>query len=138
VFESKQIRRYDRVQIGERYYGDFHLCQPYELFPKCPNCQSLRWCAGEEMRLNRRPAQTGSPVEPSPLFNNPRPTSGGVPRTTGAFPRVTPTSYANNHAPARPQRLRVNGVPRMFVTLVVALLILGTLFAIYAIVLASR
>jgi hypothetical protein len=139
VFESKQIRRYDRVQIGERYYGDFHLCQPYELFPKCPNCQSLRWCAGEEMRLNRRPAQAARPpVEPSPLFNNPRPSSGGIPRATGAFPRVTPTNYSSGYTQVRPQKLRLNGMPRMFVTLVAALLILGTLFAIYAIVLASR
>lgn len=134
VFESKQIRRYDRVQIGERYYGDFHLCQPYELFPKCPNCQSLRWCAGEEMRLNRRPSQPQRPAEPAFQATGPRkPVSGGIPRATGSFPRVTPGGYSGGFSQVRPQKARSDGMPRMFLTLVAALLILGSLFAIYAI-----
>jgi hypothetical protein len=140
VFESKQIRRYDRVQIGERYYGDFHLCQPYELFPKCPNCQNLRWCAGEEMRLNRRPAQAKRPPsEPAFQATGPRQTvSDGFPRTTGSFPRAAANGYTGGFSQVHPQKKgRSEGVPRIFVTLVIGLLILGSLFAIYAIALAS-
>ena len=99
VFESQQIRRYDRVKIGERYYGDFHLCSPYELFPKCPNCEAVRWCAGEELRLNGR--RSG----PS------RQTSGPLPQTTGprasvsgSFPRVSASGHTGAFASVRPAR----------------------------------
>ncbi|HLV97119.1 MAG TPA: DnaJ domain-containing protein [Ktedonobacterales bacterium] len=138
VFESQQIRRYDRVQIGERYYGDFHLCTPYELFPKCPNCQVIRWCAGEEMRLNRRGPQP-TPSEPAFQATGPRPrVSGDIPHTTGSFPRMTATGYSGGFSQVRPSKGRSDGVPRAFITLVVALLILGSLLAIYAIALAAR
>lgn len=140
VFESQQIRRYDRVRIGERYYGDFHLCQPYELFPSCPNCQAVRWCAGEEMRQNRRgPQGTAAPRSSGPLFQGtgPRPTvSGGVSRTWGTFPRMTATGYTGAHPTPHPRNARGMGVPKVFVTLAVALLILGSLFALLAILAA--
>lgn len=133
VFESQQIRRYDRVMIGERYYGDFHLCQPYELFPKCPNCQGVRWCAGEEMRLNRRGPQAQRPVEPaSQTTGAHRPISGDLPHATGAFPRVTPNGYTGGYSSVRPGKARSDNLPRVFLTLVAALLILGSLFAIAA------
>ncbi len=142
VFESQQIRRYDRVMIGERYYGDFHLCQPYELFPKCPNCQAARWCAGEELRLDRRnaPGQglhdsgalpfQGSGVRPR--------ASGGSPRTTGPLPRMPATGHMRAYSSAGSHKARSDGLPRVFLTLIAALLILGSFFAIYAIMLASR
>jgi hypothetical protein len=133
VFESKQIRRYDRVMIGERYYGDFHLCQPYELFPKCPNCQSLRWCAGEEMRLNRRPAQGKAPSEPAFQSTGPRPpVSGGLPRTSGAFSRMGASGQTGSYSPVRPRKTRSDNLTRIFITLVAALLILGSLFFLVA------
>ncbi len=149
VFESQQIRRYDRVKIGERYYGDYHLSQPYDLFPHCPNCQAIHWCAGEEMRLNRRApfgARASGPVSqasgPRPTVSSgfPRTSSGRIPRVgatgnTGAFPAFR--SGATGHTGVYPSmRARSNGVPKKLFTFIIALLIAGSLFAIYAFALA--
>lgn len=141
VFESQQIRRYDRVRIGERYYGDFHLCQPYELFPHCPNCQAMHWCAGEEMRQNRRSPQGAAPRSSGPLFqgSGPRPTvSGGIPRTSGTFPRMPAIGSTGAHPTARPRTPRGMSAPRVLVTLAAALLILGLFFALAAFAFAGR
>lgn len=133
VFESQRIRRYDRVKIGERYYGDFHLCTPYELFPTCPNCQAERWCAGEEMRLNggggsaKRPAETASPG------------AGPRPGATSTFPRMQATGWSGETAPAR-SRGTIRGVSptKWFLTLIIALLFVGVFFALYALTVAVR
>jgi hypothetical protein len=131
VFESQRIRHYDRVKIGERYYGDFHLSSPYELFPTCPSCQAAHWCAGEEMRLRgQKPegTRTSGPLAQDTGGTGPRPrVSGGIPRVsplgqTGAFSAVRPQTQARGGG----------GVPKMFLTFVLALLVAGILFAIYA------
>ena len=134
VFESQRIRRYDRVKIGERYYGDFHLSSPYELFPTCPNCQTTHWCAGEEMRLSgRKPDGTRTS---GPLSQG----TGQRPRVSGGMPRVSSTGNPGAYpsASSRGFSRAGLGVPKMFLTLVAALLIAGLLFAIYAVILATR
>ncbi len=131
VFESQQIRRYDRVRIGERYYGDFHLCQPYELFPKCPNCRAVRWCAGEEMRLNRRGAQGQGSASSDLPFQRSR-VSGSLPHISGDLPRMASTGHMSAYSSAHSRKARGDAVPRVFLTLVAVLLILGTLFAVAA------
>jgi len=142
VFESQQIRRYDRVKIGARYYGDYHLSQPYDLFPHCPHCQTARWCAGEEMRLNRRAPSGARAAGPLSRTSGPRPSvSGGFPRaSSGHIPRVGASGafpafrsgggYSDAYSPL-PSRNK--GVPKKLFTLVIALLIAGSLFALYAI-----
>jgi hypothetical protein len=134
VFESQQIRRYDRVKIGERYYGDFHLCSPYELFPLCPNCQVGQWCAGEEMRLTGRTG-TGKQRASGPL---PQATS---PRhsVAGSFPRAGVTGTTGAYARVRPSSpIRQGQPPRILLTLVIGLLIVGVLFAVIALTVAAR
>ena len=132
VFESQQIRRYDRVKIGERYYGDYHLSSPYELFPRCPNCQAIGWCAGEEMRLNGRKPQAPRPSGPIPPAASRRSASGGLPHTgfTGPIP-----AYQPSHPHAAVRRTRV---PKALLTLIMALVIAGILLAIYAILVATH
>ena len=131
VFESRRIRRYDQVKIGERYYGDYHLCQPYELFPQCPNCQAIRWCAGEEMRLNHRSPQ-GQTRTSGPLFQG----TGPHPTVSGGFTR--PADHLRAYSPIRSSGSHSPSVPRTLFTLAFALLIAGSLFAIYAFILATR
>lgn len=132
VFESQQIRRYDRVKIGERYYGDYHLCSPYELFPTCPNCQVTGWCAGEEMRLNGRKPPAPHNSGPTPQATSRRSGSGDLPRVgfTGAMPA---------YQPSRPNAaVRRTRVPKALLTLIMALVIAGMLLAIYAILVATH
>jgi hypothetical protein len=131
VFESQKIRRYDRVKIGERYYGDFHLCPPYELFPACPNCQAARWCAGEEMRLNGR---TSTGKRPSgPVFAATAPRAS----VSGGFPRAG-TGATGGFAPVRSRAPRRWSSAQILVTLVIGLLFFGVLFAIYALTFGAR
>ena len=132
VFESQQVRRYDRVKIGERYYGDYHLSSPYELFPTCPNCQVAHWCAGEEMRLNGRKPSSQRPSGPF------RQRTGPLPRVTGSMPRV---GYSGPHPAYAPSRSRSlfpgdGRFPKAMLTLIMALVIAGTLLALWAIILA--
>ncbi len=126
VFESQHIRRYDSVKIGERYYGDFHLSSPYELFPTCPHCQAAHWCAGEEMRLSAQ--QPEGTRASGPLSQ----AAGQRPRVSGGIPRVSPLGHTSIYPAARPQTHARGGVPKMFLSFVLALLIAGVLFAIYA------
>jgi hypothetical protein len=133
VFESQKIRRYDRVKIGERYYGDFHLCSPYELFPTCPNCQAEHWCAGEEMRLNGRASATRRPADSGTQFSGPR--SGA----TNAFPRMQARGGNGAFAPARAGGAVRSGSPtRVLLTLIIGLLFVGVCFALYALLIAAK
>ncbi len=133
VFESQQIRRYDRVKIGERYYGDYHLCTPYELFPLCPNCQAERWCAGEEMRLNGR--NSSARRASGPLSQ----ATGQRPGVTGAFPRARATGATGAFAPVRPgSAMRGRAPTKILLTVVIALLFVGVCFALYALTIAGR
>jgi hypothetical protein len=133
VFESQKIRRYDRVKIGERYYGDYHLSSPYELFPTCPNCQAERWCAGEEMRLTGRTSTAKRPSGPLTQASGPRP---GM---MGTFPRTRATGTTGAFAPVRPEGAMRVGTPiKMLLTLIIGLLFVGVLFALYAITIATH
>ena len=146
VFESQQVRRYDRVKIGERYYGDYHLCSPYELFPTCPNCQVAHWCAGEEMRLNGRKAAqrhttgplraTGSLRATGPL----RQPTGPLPRVTSSVPRVGYSGPMPVYYPPRsgPLARRGTRIPKTLLTLIMGLVIAGMLLALYAIIIAAH
>lgn len=133
VFESQQIRRYDRVKIGERYYGDYHLCMPYELFPTCPNCQAEGWCAGEEMRLNGRSSSTRRPSGSAAQPSGPR---TGAP---GTFPRSWGANTSGASAPARSGSAMRGWAPsKILLVLVIGLLFVGVCFALYALTIAGR
>ena len=140
VFESLRVRHYDRVKIGERYYGDYHLSLPYELFPACPNCQAVRWCAGEEMRLNGRktfqhrasgPLRTTGPLR--------RPT-GPLPRVTGNMPGLGYSGPIPVYYPPRSGSIarHKSRIPKALLTLIMALVIAGMLLALYAIIYAAH
>lgn len=136
VFESQQVRRYDRVKIGERYYGDYHLRSPYELFPTCPNCQAHHWCAGEEMRLNgKKASQQQRPARPLRHQQ-----TGPLPKVTGSIPRVGYTGPLPVYAPPRSGSLarRTTRIPRTLLTLIMALIIAGMLLALWAIIVAAH